>query len=531
MIVDDEPFIRKGIITSIDWQAYDIEVVGEASNGKEALTKALELKPHIVLTDIRMPIMDGLEFSKLLKEQLPGTRVVILSGYDDFAYAREAVRLGARDYLLKPAGAQELISLVLKLKEEIVKEQERKSKEITKNIAFNANFQLIKSNFMNSILKGEYNNYNTIIQKATTLELDLSGPEYQIVVIDIDDYVLITEDLPARDKEAMKFAVLNISEEIFKAKASALVFYSEFDYLIGLININNHNKLWTIEACKEIQYHAANHLDLSLTIGLGNAYKSLTKISESYKEALIAMRNKAFRGKGSIIHINTVNSNASSMPLLYPTEEEKELLTQLKSLNTSKLDEIIDKIFSRFINSPAGYNEIKNICIRLIIMSISTLEEMGINVEKSLSNNFYPHIEIEKYEFIEDLKSWLKNLFDKFIFLIQDNKTQKYKNIVSVAIQYIEQYYHENIALADIAKVTYVTPNYFSRVFKEETGENFTEWLNQFRIEKAKLLLRDVKAKTYEIAEKVGYNDYKYFFYNFKKYAGCSPKEYRELKI
>ena len=245
LIVDDEPVIRNGIRTSIDWEYYDLRVVGEANNGREALEMSLELKPKIVITDVRMPIMDGLEFSKLLKNHMPDTRIIILSGYEDFTYAKEAIHLGICEYLLKPVGAEELVNLVVKLK----------------------------------------------------------------------------------------------------------------------------------------------------------------------KELIIAEQKKAAQ--------------------------------------------------------------------------------------------------------------------DTSIYMISD-ENRKYKGIIDVAIKYIKENYHKDISLDDICAVVCVTPNYFSRIFKEETGKNFTQWLNEFRIEKAKFLLKDVRKKTYEVAIRIGYNDYKYFSYNFKKYAGCSPKEYRE---
>lgn len=530
MLVDDEAIIRKGIRTSIDWSSYGVEIAGEAANGRDALELALELKPHIVITDIRMPVMDGLALSNDLKKQLPDAKIIVLSGYDDFAYAREALSLGVYEYLLKPVGAEDLISLITKLQGEILKEQAEKNESLSANIVFNENYPNIKSNFVNRILKGELPDSNAVMEKAKALKLDLLAPEYLVFTVDIDDFLLLTEDMPPRDVELLRFSVMNISEELLLSMTSGLVCYSEFEHLVGLVCAKILPESLIDSLCKEIRHCIKKYLGLSVSIGIGKSCKNILEVSRSYSEALTALRSKIHRGKGSIIHYRERDDAERPLAVLYPSNEEKEIINHLKTLNIDGLNTAIGRVFAGFASSNADPESIKNICSRLLVMAISSIEDMGIDIQEHLGVNFNPYRSADKFDVLEDLQQWLKALFEKMSGLIQERKNSKFKGIIKTALQYIKENYQRDLSLADIAGIVYVTPNYLSRVFKEEMGVNFVDWLNQFRVEKAKVLLLEAGMKSYEVAEKVGYSDYKYFSYIFKKYTGCTPKEYVEMQ-
>jgi len=170
---------------------------------------------------------------------------------------------------------------------------------------------------------------------------------------------------------------------------------------------------------------------------------------------------------------------------------------------------------------------IKNKCLKLIFISISILEEFDINIEKYLNRSYQPHIEIEKFDTIKSLKVWLFNNFELFIDIMIKSKSRKYKKIISYSLKFIKENYNKNITLETIAQNAYITPGYFSKLFKLETKQNFTDYLNHYRIEKAKTMLKQMDLKIYEVSDNVGYHDYKYFSYNFKKITGYSPQDYK----
>jgi len=528
LIVDDEFIIRTGIRTSIDWESMGMVVVGEAANGKEGYEKVLSLEPHIVITDIRMPVMDGLEFTKLLKENTPNVRIVIISGYNEFQYAREALRMGVNEYLLKPIGADELIKIMLQQCDEVVKERYLIDQDTRMKSLLIENLLLIQTRFVNIVVKGQNNDKQSIIEKSIELNVDLSGEEYQVVIIDIDDFFLITENLSDKEKEQLKMLIKHIAQEVLIPSTNSMVCFSEADYLLCVINVKASNKHNLFNLYEEIQYSVKEQQRLTVTIGVSNIYKSILDIPKAFNEALIALRNKVFKGKDKIISINDVDKTNIISQIIYPSIDEKEIINYLKIMESEKLNEALEKLYMNLINTKAGYDEIKNICLRLITIAVSQLDEIGVDFRKYNSRQFDPYVEIEKYETLEDIYTWMKNVFQAFIEAMKSNKNEKFKGIAKVAMLYSSDHYHEDIGVEQIAAITYVTPNYFSRVFKKETGKGFAEWLNMLRIEKAKLLLKDLKLRVYEVAEKVGYNDYKIFTLNFKKYVGCTPKEYRE---
>ncbi|WP_027628518.1 response regulator [Ruminiclostridium cellobioparum] len=528
MIVDDEYVIRQGIITSIDWEALGMTVAGEAANGREAYEKALDLKPDIIVTDVKMPIMDGLELIKLLRETMPRVRVVIISGYDEFQYAREALRLGVGEYLLKPIGAEELIKIMMKQCDEIIKESSEMDRETKIKNIFTENLYYMQEKFITSVVKGEYGDWANFSDKSRELNLDMSGKDYQAVIMEIDDYLLITESMSPVEKKQIRNNVKSIADRILSPSTNSLFYFGDNDYLFSIINVKDSNRYDLNNLYREIQYVINKNHGITVTLGLSNIYKSVCDIPKAFEEALDTIGNKAFKGKNKIISANDVDKPVGTSPVIYPSSLEKEIIGYIKTVDSEKLDMSLDRMYSILSGAKADYRDIKNICLRLITVAESQLEELGVEYGNKSSKKFEYYMEIEKYDTLEDIKIWNKSIFQSFIEEIQKNKNDKFKGIVRVAMQYTNEHYYEDIGVEHIAAITYVTPNYFSRIFKKETGRSFTEWLNTMRLDKAKVLLKDPRLKVYEVAEKVGYNDYKIFTHNFKKYVGCTPKEYRE---
>lgn len=534
LVVDDEAVIREGIIRSIDWDQYGIKIVGEASNGKEALQIAQETRPDIVIADIRMPVMDGLELSKHLKELMPAVKLIILTGYGEFQYAKKAIEFKVSEFVLKPVGAEELVRIILNLKEEILDEKKRTEDGKSYELLLKENLPVIQGRLINRLINASYGavEKEDLFKKAEALHMDLSGPRFQVFILAIDDYFFRVGNQYPEKRELILDAVLNIAREAMTSYTKGFICRDGMGLFVGLINAGQH-AFNSVAMCRQIQLLISRYLKISVSVGIGNEKSDIFRVFESYEEAFHALRNRIYLGKNVVIHIRDVakENEATGRVCLHSfSDEEEELLCCLKLIEKDRANDLFDRLFERFIATKADYNHIKNVSLSLLFAAFKSMERMGVHIEERLELQLDPFQEIEKYETAGDIKAWMKDIFGKLIDIIENEKNEKYKSIVKIAIDYIMKHYNEPLSLTAIAGIVHVTPGYFSRVFKEETGESFLEWLNKYRIEKAKEFLTGIGIKTYEVAERVGFNDYKHFSYNFKKYAGCSLTEYKEQR-
>ncbi|MBB6730678.1 response regulator [Cohnella zeiphila] len=526
MIVDDEPLVRKGIATSIDWQEHGIEIVAEAGNGKDALQRLQSLPVDLVLADIRMPVMTGIEMSEQIKERYPDTAIVLLSGYEDFGYAKAALQIGIQNYLLKPASAEKLISVIVEIRDKKRQERQSLKQEMSRTRIFNENLPFLKYKLMSSLLKGELGAAE-IEEKSRTLQIDLQGPEYHILLLDIDDFWLFSEKQSQKQNEAFTFAVFNIAEETLLSYFSGFVCYGELNRLVALVSSHKIHSLLAV--CQEIQANVKRHLKLSVTIGIGQSCSSLADIRRSYQEAVQALKEKVYRGKGQVFLFaanqrQDVFDGERSAPF---TAEEKTMVRHLKLMDEKELLQSIRQYFLRFASENIPFVEVKHACVRLVFLFIQELEEIGSPKDVVFGPQFIPHVAIERFEVVADLEAWLARMAAKLVRHIEENHRNTFKRTVKEAIRYMEGHYDQPISLTEVSDHVNVTPAYFSKLFKEEMGITFVKWLNRLRVEKAKALLKETSLKTYEIAEKVGYYDYKYFSNTFRKYTGVSPRDYR----
>jgi len=290
LVVDDEAVIREGIIKSIEWDKYGISIAGEASNGREALKIANDTRPDIVIADIRMPVMDGLEFSKLVKELLPSAKLVILTGYNDFDYAKKAIDLKVSEFVLKPAGAEELVRIVLKLRDEIMYEQKKEEAEKTYELLLKENLPVIQGRLINRLVNASYSfaERDEFLKTAKKLNMDLPGPCFQILIIAIDDYFINVGSKSPENRELVLESVLNISREAMISYTKGFIFRNETGFFVGLVNTSRYT-FNTAAMCKHIQYLVARHLRLSVSIGIGNEKNDIFNVFESYNEAFTAL--------------------------------------------------------------------------------------------------------------------------------------------------------------------------------------------------------------------------------------------------
>ncbi|MCB7318341.1 response regulator [Lacrimispora sp. 210928-DFI.3.58] len=530
MIVDDEPVIRKGIVTVVDWKALDIQVVAEAANGRDGLSRALLEKPDIVITDIKMPIMDGITFSSELRKKLPKVRIVFLTGYSDFEYSRHAIRIGAEDYLLKPVNTGELIELMERLKQEIVRENTHRQSRSRENVILKESQPLMRKRLLKQLFEGQVG-LEEFCGKAVPLNLPTEGPEFVIIIAGIDYYYQMKAN-GEKETGLLKYALSNIGEELLGKVGTARACEDQESQILFLLNTKASIKE-IVRSCREIQFNMRKFYGLSVSLGIGQKVSELQGLAGSYKQAVEAIESKIKEGSSQIIIHQEDQEQRMESPLFLTADEEKSIQEALALLNRSRCYDLIEEAFEKYVRDQhVKRQQVERLCMYLILIAVRELERLSLSAGEILGADLHYEREMNRYETAEEMELWIKGIYDKCIDGINDCRGNKYKSIVANGIEYMKEHYRDNILVADVAQAVYVTPNYFSKIFKEETGQSFTDWMNHYRIEKAKKRMeQEPETKIYTIAEESGFKDYKYFAFIFKKITGYTPTSYRDLNV
>jgi two-component system response regulator YesN len=538
LVIDDEAIQRKGIVTSIDWGALDVTVTGEASNGEEGLRLIRERKPDLVITDIRMPVMDGLEMIEALSQQfLSGTGgeadfalpyFVILSGYDDFKYAQTALRLGASDYVLKPIDADELFALVGRIKEKIEEERtDRVQEEL-----FRRNHRLLQSRFALDLISGHFANRSSIIKYALTIDVPLSGPFYSALIIEADDFIRLTEGYSENDRDLLCQGIENIAQETLTRDFSATLGYREDGRVIGILNCKSGTEERLREACKNIAAYIRQYFHYTVSIAQGNLCEGPEELPFSWEIARQRLLDKAFNGKNSLFlgppvsrSRNLLLGTGSSAPEEHPDHDSfaKQIAMELRRGGDDEAGNLVAEMFAGFASRREDFPMIQN----RVMETVSYLRMVFSYLDP---DNGEPILhEISRIETLSDLRKWTQDHVDQIRRGLRTLASGGHGWMMQKILDYVEKHYAEEISVPVIAGRIGFSPNYFSKVFREQAGIGFSEWLNHFRIEQAKKLLRNSSEKIADIAEMTGYQDYKYFTYVFRQQEGISPSVFRHI--
>lgn len=530
MIVDDEPIIREGMMTIIDWESLGVIVVGTVGNGRDGLARAMVEKPDIVITDIRMPVVDGIKFSEELHAKLPKTRIVFLTGYNDFEYTRHAVRIGAADYLLKPVNTEELTGLIKKLVNEIIRESREFENRSQRAVLLKENLPLMRSRCIHDFMWGKTEE-KRFLERAGFLGIPLMEENLRIVIFCIDYYFQLLAN-GEREADLLKYALSNVAEELMGRLGNICVCDEGEARLMVLLSSGEDTKE-VARSAREVQFYLRKHYGLSVSVGIGKLVSEWGDLKLSYQNADEALEGRMKQGSSQIIAREKSHGSLREEKIFITAEEEAELKNAVTLLDRRKIYDTLEEIFQKYVmEQEVGRKAVEQFCMYLVLIAMREVQRFQLAPEQVLGKNYYFYEEVSKYVTADDLEMWLKDIYSSVLQAVEDRRNSKYKGIVTNGIAYAQDHVSESIQVADVAKAVYVTPNYFSKIFKEETGENFTDWLNKFRIEMAKKRMeKEPETKIYTIAEECGFSDYKYFAFIFKKYTGYTPTSYRNMIV
>ena len=535
IIADDEEEVRKGIINKIDWSSIGFQVVGEAGNGREALDIAEKTLPDVVITDIKMPFLDGLALSKELIQRYPTIKIVVLTGFDEFEYAKEAIKLKVVDYILKPVSSKELVDIILSVKKKIDDEIAEKEDIIFLRKCYNESLPIMKWNFMQKLICGNLST-KEITDKSSYYNIDLTGEGFIASVINFDfadnsSWFNSKKNINKwEEKELLKFAVFNICTEfIDKSKIGFSFLNSEEIVIIGITD--KYHKSFAIEniitTLDKIKQAVEKYLKFRITIGLGTYESKASLIKNSYKNALSALDYRLVLGSGKIIFIEDIEPHTENK-LSFDEYRERELVSSIKTGNVKEVTSIINKLLYEITKAQISIKDSQVYLLEMLTAIIKTAKDFQIDLGNIFGKDDNLFLTLDKMRDMEELKEWMNSTALKILENIKDSRQDTSKTIVCEAKEYVNKlYYESDININKICNHLHISANYFSFIFKKEAKMTFVNYLTEIRMEKAKELLHGTNLKTFQVAEKVGYLEPNYFSYCFKKKFGVSPSEYR----
>ncbi len=526
-LVEDEFVVREGIKNNVDWKAHGYEFCGEASDGELAFPMIQKLKPDIVITDIRMPFMDGLVLSRLIKKEMPWVEIIILTGYEEFEYAKESIKIGIAQYLTKPISGDELLREVDALAVRI--EEKRKEREIREEYMkeMAENFRQERKDLFQYLVTGS-KSVAELLELADKLHIDLSSMWYNIVLIQIqsmmhakDEYsnslIEIEQEMDRLDDET-RLLIFDRNPEgkalLFRADSREELEQYQRDYLGGLKGI--------LAGYEHVRYFG----------GIGEPVNRLRELSASFETASHAFAHRYLVRESRILSSSELEREG------YLGREEFDI----SNVNPKQIDRGKIREFLKL-----GDRE------ETIYFVEEFFRDLGANVMRS--NIFRQYITMDVYfcvvDFLEDLQisrnevepfdvnsgallneesamQYIITLLNRALELREKTASNRYGDIVDEVMRYIDKNYaDEELSLNLLASHVNFSPNHLSMIFAQQTGQTFIKYLTEYRMNKAKELLRCTGKRSSEISQEVGYKDSHYFSYVFKKTQGMTPTQYR----
>ncbi len=537
LIADDDMTVRIFLRTLLDKKA-DIELLDDAADGIDTLEKAGKLKPDIIILDLGMPLMNGLEVILKLKEQNFQGKIIVLSCHDDFDHVKEALKTGASDYLLKHSLKYEnLFSSIDKAigelqREGLDRDEKRKLLQISE-----MSYPILRDEYMKDLLVGNITEKGAIDDRRSQLGIHMEFSKYVVMVIEIDDLYKLKARYSQQEITMLFKSIERIIGEVVNGRENRIYgcigegcycIIGNFEKTMSYMHINNA----VFEICDNIVTNINRFLNIGVSIGLSRICQDVAMINECYSQGKLALEGKLFIGKNKIIHFSEVeNYNCKLGNFLKKYEHE---LYNAIIKNESGISECIGKIFSDLKTQNIKPEHIRSLSFELLTFCNKLIKEYHLGYETVFGCEYLPYELVLRLETLTDIQEWFICVYLRISRQISSiEKPVNFENFrpeIKRALEYIENNFTSSITLQEISDYCNLSRIYFSQLFKKETGENYIDYLMKYRIKKAKWLLKNSQLKVYEIGLECGLGNYRYFTRLFKDITGVSPIEFRGHK-
>ncbi|MDO5411665.1 MAG: response regulator [Lachnospiraceae bacterium] len=522
LLVDDEEEVIQVIMKKINWEGLGFSVIGYANNGIKALEMVEEFQPDVVMTDIKMPYMNGMELSGHIKADFPATKILIFTGFDEFEYAKEAVHLEVEEYILKPVNSIELTNVFTQLKIKLDQEfNEKRNVEILQKY-YMESLPLLQINFYSTLIEGRIQEHE-LSKYLSDYQLSFEGPFFCCLVI----HTAAGKDAKNMNPLLLSTSVQKQADEHLGEKWRAKCFaYLGNTILITQLNHENDVSDLTDE-CDHFCRYMHRIIGADVTVGIGPVCKNILSLSQSYISAREAVSYRVIYGSCRAINM-------------------KEIAPQEMSSSDSMNDADFSRLFKMIrMGSAEDITEAVNVCLNHISFPVKSLQQYHIAVMELVSAlyRFSINNDISLDDFSGDMKNlygtlldmdqeslqaWLTDISFSFHEKLISARSKSTQSFVLKAKEYVHNNYSdEELSLDHVCDALGLSNSYFSTIFKKETGMSFIGYLTDYRMKRAARLLIETNEKSYIIAQSVGYSDPNYFSYVFKRNFGTAPSKYR----
>jgi two-component system, response regulator YesN len=520
MIVEDEPVIRNGIAKSIDWECLGCEVIALAENGKEAMEKISRCVPDIVVSDIKMPEMDGLELSDRLLSMFAGIRIILLTGHKEFEYVKQAMKMGVSNYILKPTDPSELEAAIKEVTDEIKSRIQMSSETEKLRDEVKNSKGLLKEKFLYDLMFSPLSISDEVEKKIEYYGVQTKS--YWLIGICIDSFVELESYFTEEDINILVFLTKNVLDEMVSNSGFKMVTVIRDRCVYAVVEQENHTrdelKAFLEEICAQVKQQGK----FSVSIGVSENYDKIAKLQTARKEVDACLEQRVFRGDNIVIFSDSLSceQNESSNVVditgfVSAIERGEDIVGEAK------------KIQEKIVQSKDA-NLARSTALEAIVLGVRAY---CCNYGKIEDLFDPPVLPLEKIIHSKTLSAITKSFHEIVLQMdeeLKDRVSNRYLQAISVVKKHIEENYDQDISLESIASMVYMSQWYLSKVFKRITGRNFISYLTEVRMNKAKeFIAKNPELKNYEIAEKVGFISVRYFSELFKKFFGITPSEYR----
>ncbi len=525
LIADDEGITVDALKFIIEKYYEGQCIVEAAKSGREVIMLAESFRPDIAFMDIHMPGINGIEAIKEIKKSQPGIQFIIISAYDKFSYAKTAIELGVLKYINKPFEQKQIVDVLQYAIDQLDVERKKKDEDLLIREKLENVIPIIQNGFIYDLLfKEHFEEDIEVFKKLLGIEKD-----YGFIIVGV-----FGESQEGNHMTNASGASVYLQKNYNDLRAQIENYYGDCivsnnmaNKIVIFIPYDDNTLDYTIRSeyvnkSLDLIQSINNRFEIRVRIGLGGVYK-INNMAESYKEAL----NSLIQSNRRVVHANDVSVNVE-YEKNYPIDMERDMFNAVKRGDLNESTRCARNFYEWMLSESGGEEgDIRLKVIEFILWAERiAYESSGMNyIFKSRSNYLET---LNRLDMNYELKDWFVECIRQAALNVADKKKDKSGNIISKAIKYIETNYTSDISLDGVSREVDVTPYYFSRLFKEETGVNFVEYVTNMRVEKAKELLKNTNYSVKEVCLEVGYSDPNYFSRTFKKHEGVTPSEYKE---